>query len=447
MYGFPPGTGAGQTIALVQLGGGFTASDLRQYFGALGLPVPRVRTLFLGRATNNPKDQASSMEVALDMQVAGAIAPDATLLVVFAPNSFTGFCDAVQAACANATIVSISWGAPERYWPSTALHRMNSILQSAVSRNVNVFAASGDHGSGNSVGPSAPGRPAFADFPASSPNVIACGGTTLVSTDAGASIASEKVWHDALGNGSGGAFSATFPAPPCQRPALPSGPPLSSSSRVPSRGVPDVCGCADPSTGYRIVLNGSMCVVGGTSAVAPLYAGLAARLAPAPSSAPSSASAPASAPASASGPGKRLLKPGGLSLRLTRRNGSGSAVAAAAAAASLPWLLPVLYTHATRAVVDITVGNNGAFRAAVGWDAASGLGRIHGPGMAAAVGVTMSNRRGTVPAPAVGVGVGVGFAPVHAWSARRLQYARRYPRRLQYPLRYPRQHPRRPSKS
>lgn len=321
LYNFPTGTGAGCTVAIVQLGGGYTPADQAAYYKALGVASPPVRVLAVDGGRNNPRDTDASVEVALDMQVIGAVAPAATQVVVFAPNSFRSFCNAVAAAAAAAPIVSISWGAPEEAWPVAERSRMNAILAAAAARGVNVFVASGDNGSSDGMGPP---DSTHADFPASSPHVIACGGTTLVSD--GIAIASETVWN-ASGGAAGGAFSKVFSKLPHQA-QVPGG----------KRGVPDVCGCADPATGYSIVVAGRRMVVGGTSAVAPLYAGLAARL-------------------QAAGRGR------------------------------LPPLGPVLYASKEAAVVDITTGSNGAYMAAKGWDAASGLGRIVGSGLQAALGV------------------------------------------------------------
>ncbi len=370
LYGFPKASGAGQTIAVVQLGGGFRASDMATYFSRLGLPVPSIRTMTVSGGANNPADISSSMEVVLDIQVAGAVAPAATILVVFAANTFPGFCAAVQTACANASIVSISWGAPEALWPSSALSTMNSILEAAYQRGVNIFVASGDNGSGDGVGPSAPGAPDHADFPASSPFVIACGGTTLTATPD--TIIDETVWASG-----GGAFSATFPCPSFQRPLLPAG-----STK---RGVPDVSGCADPRTGFSIFLNGRTYVVGGTSAVAPLYAGLAARLRHLWTS--KSSSTPVRAL-------PRVLTPVWYRFPRLRFPVIPSAPPAPPAPSApltpFPKLLPLLYSMPTRVAVDVTAGSNGAFVAGTGWDAASGLGRVDGSGLAVAVSVPVS---------------------------------------------------------
>ena len=321
VYDFPAGSGSGTTVAIVQLGGGFRTSDIQRYYSQVllgsGLRPPRVTVRSVMGARNNPSDAYGSLEVALDMQIAGAIAPGAHLIIIFGPNSFPGFCAAVALATSLAPTVSISWGAPEVFWPPVFRTRMNNILGAAFSRGVNVFVASGDAGSANGVTRVA--TDTNADFPASSPWVVACGGTTLVSD--GISIASEVVWNDGPGQAAGGgAFSAVFPKLDHTGAVVPGD----------MRGVPDVCGVADPDTGFRVVHNGQVVVVGGTSAVAPLYAGLAARM------------------------------------QLRRA------------------LAPHLYANPS-AIVDITSGSNGAFRAVAGWDAASGLGRIHGTALQTAM--------------------------------------------------------------
>src|SRR5262249_52440762 len=133
--------------------------------------------------------------------------------------------------------------------------------QSAAALGVTITVASGDDGSSDGT------NGTVADFPASSPHVLACGGTELFAN--GNTISEENVWNDgAQGGSTGGGFSTTFPTPSWQTSALPAG--------STGRGVPDVSGDASPNTGYTIVVDGQQQVIGGTSAVAPLYAGLIA---------------------------------------------------------------------------------------------------------------------------------------------------------------------------
>ncbi|HSM79386.1 MAG TPA: S53 family peptidase, partial [Bryobacteraceae bacterium] len=184
---------------------------------------------------------------------------------------------------------------------------------------ITVCVASGDNGSSDGQADGA----AHVDFPASSPNVLACGGTTLQLANGG--IQSEVVWNDgANGGATGGGVSETFPLPPYQSPA---NVPASVNTGFAGRGVPDIAGDADPATGYQIVVDGQSLVIGGTSAVAPLFAGLVALI------------------------NQQLGKPAG-------------------------FLNPLLYANAAKgsSFRDIVSGNNGAYSAGPGWDACTGWG-------------------------------------------------------------------------
>jgi kumamolisin len=272
LYAFPTSvTGNGQCIALIELGGGFTPSDTTAAFGAMGLSPPTVVAVSVDGATNTPTpDDGADGEVALDIQVAGGAAPGARIAVYFAPNTDAGFVDAITSAVHDTankpSVVSISWGSAESNWTQQAVQTMNTALQDASTVNVSVFVASGDNLSTDGV---ADGQ-AHVDFPASSPWAIGCGGTAI-SVD-GTTITSETVWNDG-GSGGGGGISDLFAVPSFQQNA--SLPPSVNDGQT-RRGVPDVAGDAAPGTGYQVVVNGQTQVVGGTSAVAPLWAGLAA---------------------------------------------------------------------------------------------------------------------------------------------------------------------------
>jgi len=279
VYGFPAGTdGSGQIIALVELGGGFEKSDLTTYFGGLGIAVPSVTAVPVDGAANKPGSDptGADVEVALDIQVAGAAAPGAKQLVYFAPNSDQGFVDSVaDAAHASPApvVISISWGQSEDSWTAQGRTSLDDAIADACALGITVTVAAGDNGSSDGV---SDGQP-HVDFPASSPHALACGGTSLVASAAGA-ITSETVWNDGSGGGAGGGgVSDAFPVPTWQATA---GVPVSAgTSGAAGRGVPDVAGNADPETGYQIMADGTAQVVGGTSAVAPLWAALIARLA------------------------------------------------------------------------------------------------------------------------------------------------------------------------
>lgn len=272
LYQFPrQGNGAGQCIALIELGGGFLPADTSAAFKAMGLTPPTVVAVPVDGGSNKPTpDDGADSEVALDIQVAGGAAPGATIAVYFAPNTDAGFVNAITTAVHDRTrspsAISISWGSAESNWTSQATQTMNSALQDAATVGVSVFVASGDSLATDGV---ADGK-AHVDFPASSPWAIGCGGTSIT-VDNGV-ISEETVWNDGDG-GSGGGISDLFPVPSFQQGTKL---PASLNGGGSGRGVPDVAADAAPQTGYRLVVGGKVQVVGGTSAVAPLWAGLTA---------------------------------------------------------------------------------------------------------------------------------------------------------------------------
>ncbi len=265
-YDYPQGDGAGQCIALIELGGGYQDSDIQTYFTQLGLTPPTVITVPVDGGTNSPGDpNGADGEVALDIQVAGAIAPGARIAVYFAPNTNQGFQDAISAAIHDTTnkpsVISISWGGPESTWDQASITSFDNTMQTAAAVGVTITVASGDSGSSDGVNDGAN----HVDFPASSPHVLACGGTNL--TIANASRAAEIVWNDQpQGGATGGGVSSYFPLPDWQSNA---GVPAAGGQA--GRGVPDVAGDAAPSTGYQILVDGQSAVVGGTSAGANFY--------------------------------------------------------------------------------------------------------------------------------------------------------------------------------
>jgi kumamolisin len=271
-YGFPAGlTGAGECIALIELGGGFLPADTRTAFAAMGLAPPSVTAVSVDGGQNAPTpDDGANAEVALDIQVAGGNAPGAEIAVYFAPNTDAGFVDAItQAAMDTAhkpSVMSISWGGPESSWTAQGLSAMTSALRDAASLGLSVFVAAGDNLATDGV---SDGK-AHVDFPASSPYAIGAGGTRI--TVAGGAITHEVVWNEGT-SGTGGGISAAYPVPVFQEGVKL---PVNVSGGKPGRGVPDVAGNADPASGYVIHVNGAAEVVGGTSAVAPLWAGLTA---------------------------------------------------------------------------------------------------------------------------------------------------------------------------
>ena len=290
-----------------------------------------------------PTPNSADGEVQLDIEVVGSVAPGAKIAVYFAPNTSQGFQDALTTAIHDATnkpsVISISWGSAESTWTAQAMTAFDSAAQDAAALGVTICAASGDSGSSDGVTDGSN----HVDFPASSPHILACGGTSLTSSNG--KITSETVWNDgAQGGAGGGGFSNQFPLPAWQ---------ASANIKPPAgggRGVPDVSGDADPETGYKVLVDGESLVIGGTSAVAPLWSGLIALL------------------------NQKLGKP-------------------------LGFLQPAIYALPATADAfhDITSGSNGAFSAGPGWDAASGLGSPSGENLLQALSGTSSTTSGHKP--------------------------------------------------
>jgi kumamolisin len=268
--------------------------------------------------------------VLLDIEVAGSIASGAHIVVYFGENTTQGFLAAITAAINdsknNPSVISISWGSSESGYTSQALTAYDQAFQDAKALGITVTVAAGDGGStdGETDGQQ------HVDFPAASPNVLACGGTFL--DYEGGAIKSETVWNDgADGGATGGGVSENFPVPSYQTSASV---PVSVNTGFAGRGVPDVSGDADPNSGYNVRIDGETTVIGGTSAVAPLWAALIAIL----------------------------------NQQLGQKVGFAN---------------PTLYSN-PQSFNDITQGNNGAYSAGPGWDACTGLGSPIGSSVLAA---------------------------------------------------------------
>ena len=328
LYAYPQATGQGQCVGIVELGGGFTQSDLQTYFSSLGVATPTVTAVPVDGGENSPTGDANGPdgEVMLDIEVVGAIAPQATVAVYFAPNTDAGFLDAVTSAIHDTTnkpsVISISWGSAESNWTDQSMTSMDEAFQEAATLGVTICVAAGDNGSSDAV---TDGKD-HVDFPASSPHALACGGTSLQANSS--SITSEVVWNDGAQGGAGGGGVSSFFALPTWQSGLKTTGKSGAAAALTKRGVPDVSGDADPETGYTVLIDGTNTVIGGTSAVAPLWSGLLARI------------------------NQLAGKPAG-------------------------FLHPVLYQN-PGAFRDITQGNNGDFYASKGWDACTGLGSPNG---------------------------------------------------------------------
>ncbi len=328
LYNFPQdANGAGQTIGILELGGGYRPADLRDYFQSQGLQAPQVKTVSVDHAQNRPTSaQSADGEVMLDIEVAASVAQGAAIAVYFAPNTARGFQDALSTAIHDQLnkpcAVSISWGGAESTWSAQSMANLDQVAQEAALLGITITVAAGDNGSSDGVND---GKN-HVDFPASSPHVLAVGGTRLVASNG--AIESETVWNDGpQGGATGGGYSTTFARPGWQ----------AADVTQTGRGVPDVAGDADPETGYNVLVDGQQMVIGGTSAAAPLWAGLIVLL----------------------------------NQKLNRRLG---------------FVNPALYgIDQTRGFRDITMGNNGAYSATYGWDPVTGLGTPMGTSLGQAL--------------------------------------------------------------
>jgi kumamolisin len=365
LYRFPKhATGEGQCIGVIELGGGYHRSDLQSFFSSLKMPMPKITDVSADGTKNAPADLASltkfvtamnggkknaidaakggssgssgladvllsTIETTMDVELVGAFAPGAEIVVYFASSSEQGVYHALTTALADKkhrpTVLSLSWGEQESSWSPKYMGLINDVLKNLSTVGVTVCVSSGDAGADNG---SPDGKPSV-NFPASSPNALGCGGTTLKVS--GSEIEAEVVWNslfDGMRGATGGGVSEKFERPFWQEEfAVPH-----STSKTGGRGVPDVAGVADPHTGCRIAVGGVDTISYGTSAVAPLWAALVARLNHAT--------------------GARL--------------GSGH-------------LNSLLYKLAGQSngkgtFRPITRGENGAYRAGPGWNACTGLG-------------------------------------------------------------------------
>jgi kumamolisin len=323
-YNWPKNMPGGGVIAIVELGGGWVASDMSSFFSSINQPGPSITDVSVDGTVNTPNQSGQAgdadYEVALDIQVSAAAyyaatGKTATIRVYWSQDIASAVAKAASDSC---DVCSISWGADEADWGTTAAEQMESAAQAATAAGMAVFGASGDNDSGDGGS-----TPANVDCPASCPHVVGCGGTLKTAT-------SEAVWNDnpgeTNGEGTGGGYSTIFPVQSFQIGA----PPAPANTKYgQGRMVPDVCADADPNSGYNIFVRGSGVVVGGTSAVAPLYAGLFASF-----------------------------------------------------GTKLGFVTPTLWLNPT-AFNDITQGSNGEYNAAVGPDACSGIGSPIGTSIAA----------------------------------------------------------------
>ena len=337
LYNFPNSTGQGECIGIIEFGGGYELTDVMGYFQNLGLAVKpsSISYVSLGGMTNKPGlSPFLDTEVYLDVEVAGSVASQAKLTVYFAPPTANGFVEAFSTAIHDPvnkpSVIFCTWGAFELLWQGipSAMGELEVYFQEAAALGVTIVVASGDCGATAGVYNDGP----HLYYPASSPNVLSIGGTSLFSS--AGSVLRESTWNRLLtgGGASTGGFSRVFQLPPYQ-----AGP--NRAVAAVGRGVPDVCADADPFTGYLIRVYWYHAVIAGTSAAAPLWAALIARI-------------------------NELL------------------------GVPVGYFNPLIYGKLASAGVfnDVTLGNNGLFVAGPGWDACTGWGSPDGAKLLHALG-------------------------------------------------------------
>jgi len=354
-YHFPAGDGDGQTIGILEFGGGYFAADLQQYCQLAGTAMPNVVVVSTDGTSTSAKDGAEG-EVMMDVEVVAGVCPKATIVVYFAEWSENGWITALDAAVQdrqnNPMVISASWGSAEDtdIWTKQAIQQFNETLQEAAQLGITICVAAGDDGSSDADNT---GGLAHVDFPASSPYVLAVGGTTIPKKGV---EQPDVVWFEGSGvrnqrdssGSTGGGVSAVFPRPDWQKAiTIKSVNPSAIAGRV----IPDIAANADwVASPYLLVVDGSSQGNGGTSAAAPLIASLIALI---------NASLPA---------GNRV---GFLTPVLYQAGADGSVIGASCC-------------------TDVISGGNktataGGYDAGPGYDAVSGWGTPNGSKLAAAI--------------------------------------------------------------
>lgn len=331
-YDFPTDLdGSGQCVGIIELGGGYFEDEFETYFGYFDLRVPEVSSVGPNRPGPRQDPSPYNLEVALDFEVVGSVAPKAKYVLYFGECTDMGFVnilkDAIHDSENSPSVLSVSWSMAETDWSKNAAEAMEETLEDAVALGITVCVSSGDHGSYGSSEGIEEGE-ITPVIPASVPHALGCGGTRM--TVNGKRYDSEVVWNqldtDRKG-ASGGGVSSYFGLPDYQSeadvPAVPEG---GENPGFNGRGIPDVAGHGDPRVGYLMYCSGEWSVHAGTSAVAPLWAGLIALL--------------------NQGLGQRL-----------------------------GFVTPKLYElMKSEEFHQITSGNNGHYKAQSGWNACTGLG-------------------------------------------------------------------------
>lgn len=288
-YNFPDGDGEGQTVGLLEFGGGYFENDLKKFCDLAKVsPVPEVKAISTDGTPTDSKDGAEG-EVMLDVEIVAGICPKAKIAVYFAEWGDQGWISALDAAASDQEndpgVVSASWGLAEgqiwsrgQGWTPSAIQNVNETLKDLVQSQVTVCVASGDDGSSDAFNP-VDGL-AHVDFPASSPYVLSVGGTTIPTKGV---KQPDIAWKegDGLRSDSGGStgggvstvpFSDAEETPDWQKKVM-----IKSVNpgAIDGRCIPDLAANADwTASPYLLVVDGKSEPNGGTSAAAPLVAGL-----------------------------------------------------------------------------------------------------------------------------------------------------------------------------
>jgi kumamolisin len=319
--------GQGLRIALISFSD-FDHSEPGTFAARFGITGPTPRIIPIDGGTI---DLSGATESNLDIDVIRAIAPAAQIDVYQVGQSSSGYTDAINqiVAAHSYQVVSSSWGQCELGIDPAERAGDSQALAAARAADISVFVASGDSGAYDCQEGNLLEHQLSVDWPASSANVIAVGGTRL-SVRANGSYAGESAWEDPLSaRGGGGGFTTGDARPAWQR-----GPGVLDRYSTGRRQLPDVSADADPGTGWSIYSNGAYTEAGGTSAATPFWAA---------------------------------------STLLIEQYAAEHGVS------RLGFVDPLLYALASSRQPfppfhDVTVGANRYFAAAPGWDPATGLG-------------------------------------------------------------------------
>ncbi|MFK7836330.1 MAG: S53 family peptidase [Sulfitobacter sp.] len=279
-YGLPDDLdGAGQTIAVIDMGEVMDMAELAVDFEKLGAPMPKVTLIDLNAGPAIPQLGPSAIETHIDVEIVGSLCPKAHIHIYRCAFNFRALADAIARAVKDdVDVISISWGAREDALASGDIARIENALHDARTAGITACVASGDAGASGMTDPKThapipdPTGGVHCIYPGSSPQVLSCGGTQIMEQDG---KRREVVWNNTAtgGRSSGGGVSKQFLPPEWQK-----------AFHIPSRNrgaglgriSPDVAAAAAVKDWKFFDQSGKVDLEGGTSAVAPLYAALTA---------------------------------------------------------------------------------------------------------------------------------------------------------------------------